>query len=207
MNAGTESILLYKGHTNTVHQKLTGVTRLIKLSNCFPINNIWMKKERESSRRRHSYLFDDYKYWTLENPVGFILWRMWMSVHKTSWHFILKLFQSRQMWWTVTMTTGIKKLQLTHPEVVHDLDCLLKLYRDVHGDVVVETRTRRELLWERRPVVFPAWNRTIKDMIVTDSKALKEIKSSCFIWDSSDYSLVFLGFKQWGQTAFAITAQ
>ena len=48
------------------------------------------------------------------------------------------------------------KALLTHPEVVHDLDRLLKLDRNVHGDVVVETRTHGELLWEGRPVVFPA---------------------------------------------------
>lgn len=44
---------------------------------------------------------------------------------------------------------------LTHPDVVHDLDSLLEIYRDVHCDVMVETGTHRELLWERRPVVFP----------------------------------------------------
>lgn len=45
---------------------------------------------------------------------------------------------------------------LTHPEVIHDLDSLLKIYGDVHGDVVVEAGTHGELLREGRPVVFPA---------------------------------------------------
>jgi len=49
----------------------------------------------------------------------------------------------------------------THPEVVHDFDRLLKLYRNIHGDVVVETRTHGEFLWEGRPVVFPTW-KTVK---------------------------------------------
>lgn len=43
---------------------------------------------------------------------------------------------------------------LTHPQVVHDLDGLLKLYRNVHCDVVVETRANREILWQWRPVVL-----------------------------------------------------
>lgn len=43
---------------------------------------------------------------------------------------------------------------LTHPKVVHDLHSLLELYRNVHRNVVVETRANRELLWQRRPVVF-----------------------------------------------------
>lgn len=47
---------------------------------------------------------------------------------------------------------------LTHPEVIHDLDCLLKLYRDVHCNVVVETRAHGQILWEGWPVIFPAWN-------------------------------------------------
>lgn len=45
---------------------------------------------------------------------------------------------------------------LTHPEVIHELDGLLKLHRDVHRDVMVEAGTHREALRERRPVVFPA---------------------------------------------------
>lgn len=44
---------------------------------------------------------------------------------------------------------------LTHPEVIHDLDRLLKLDRDVHGDVVVETGTHGEVLRERQPVILP----------------------------------------------------
>lgn len=45
-------------------------------------------------------------------------------------------------------------IQLTHPKVVHDLDRLLELYRNVHGNVVVETWADRELLWQWRPVVL-----------------------------------------------------
>lgn len=49
-----------------------------------------------------------------------------------------------------------KKQLLTHPEVIHDLDGLLKLDRDVHGNVVVEARTDRGILRQGRPVIFPA---------------------------------------------------
>lgn len=45
---------------------------------------------------------------------------------------------------------------LTHPEVVHDLDGLLELDGNVHGDVVVETRADRELLRQGGPVVLTA---------------------------------------------------
>lgn len=45
---------------------------------------------------------------------------------------------------------------LTHPEVVHDLNSLLVLDGNVHGDVVVETRADGELLWQRGPVVLTA---------------------------------------------------
>lgn len=44
---------------------------------------------------------------------------------------------------------------LTHPQVVHYLNRLLKLHRDIHGYVMIETRTHGELLRQRRPVVFP----------------------------------------------------
>lgn len=44
---------------------------------------------------------------------------------------------------------------LTHPEVVHDLDGLLVLDGNVHGDVVVEARANGELLWKGGPVVLP----------------------------------------------------
>ena len=43
---------------------------------------------------------------------------------------------------------------LTHPKVVHDLHGLLELYRNVHCNVVVETWTNGELLWQWRPVVL-----------------------------------------------------
>lgn len=64
----------------------------------------------------------------------------------------------------VTRTRGLRsrvcgRRPLTHPQVVHDLDRLLELHWDVHRDVVVETGTHGELLRQRRPVVFPAWNR------------------------------------------------
>lgn len=49
-----------------------------------------------------------------------------------------------------------ERRSLTHPEVIHELDRLLKLHRDVHRDVVVEAGTHGEALGERRPVVFPA---------------------------------------------------
>lgn len=52
----------------------------------------------------------------------------------------------------------LRKSLLTHPEVVHDFDCLLKLYGNVYSNIVVETRSHRKPLWERRPVVFPAYN-------------------------------------------------
>lgn len=48
---------------------------------------------------------------------------------------------------------GVKD-PLTHPKVVHDLDSLLELYRSVHCNIVVETWTNRELLWQWRPVVL-----------------------------------------------------
>lgn len=51
---------------------------------------------------------------------------------------------------------GQQRPSMKHPEVVHDLNRLLKLYRNVHGDVVVETGAHWELLWEGGPVVFPA---------------------------------------------------
>lgn len=43
---------------------------------------------------------------------------------------------------------------LTHPKVVHDLDGLLELYRNVHCNIMVETWANRELLWQWRPVVL-----------------------------------------------------
>lgn len=51
-----------------------------------------------------------------------------------------------------------QKQPLTHPEIIHDLDRLLELNRDVHRDVVVETGTHWETLRQGRPVVFPPWN-------------------------------------------------
>lgn len=51
---------------------------------------------------------------------------------------------------------ALDRRSLTHPEVIHELDSLLKLHRDVHRDVVVEAGTHGEALRERRPVVFPA---------------------------------------------------
>jgi len=45
---------------------------------------------------------------------------------------------------------------LTHPKVVHDLDGLLELHRNIHRDVVVEALANGELLRQRRPVVLTA---------------------------------------------------
>ena len=46
---------------------------------------------------------------------------------------------------------------LTHPQVVDDLDGLLEVHWDVHGDVMVEAWPYWEFLWKWRPVVFPAY--------------------------------------------------
>lgn len=54
------------------------------------------------------------------------------------------------------MQPSQRRRSLTHPEVIHELDRLLELHRDVHRDVVVEAGAHGEALGERWPVVFPA---------------------------------------------------
>lgn len=65
----------------------------------------------------------------------------------------VKLRFLRRQYWVV-------RDLLTHPEVVHDLDGLLVLDGNVHGDVVVETRADGELLWQGGPVVLTACQRS-----------------------------------------------
>lgn len=55
---------------------------------------------------------------------------------------------------SVILRSCLGRDSLTHPEVVHDLDGLLVLDGNVHGNVVVETRPNGELLWKGGPVVL-----------------------------------------------------
>lgn len=51
---------------------------------------------------------------------------------------------------------------LTHPQVVHDLDGLLVLDRNVHCNVVVETWAYGELLRQWGPVVLTPCGEEVK---------------------------------------------
>lgn len=57
------------------------------------------------------------------------------------------MFQSRWLFSSL-------KNPLTHPKVVHDLNSLLELYGNVHGNVVVETWPDGEFLRQWGPVIL-----------------------------------------------------
>jgi len=57
---------------------------------------------------------------------------------------------------TETLMVSEPNGQLTHPEVVHNLDSLLKIYWYVHSDIMIETRANGEPLRQWRPVVLTA---------------------------------------------------
>lgn len=81
---------------------------------------------------------------------------------------------------------------LTHPQVIHDLDRLLVLHRDVHRDVVVETGTHWELLRQGRPVVFPAWNRRERaavELAAQDPEAFLPLQGAHLLTRSASASL------------------
>lgn len=57
----------------------------------------------------------------------------------------------------------LKKKILTHPQVVHNLYCLLEFYRNVYWKILVKTRTYRKILRKRWPVIFSTCKRENKE--------------------------------------------
>lgn len=70
---------------------------------------------------------------------------------------------------------------LTHPKVVHDLDSLLKLYGNVHCNVVVETWPNGEFLRQWGPVILASCkdNDIIVWMISSHVQYIQNIKCVC----------------------------
>lgn len=69
---------------------------------------------------------------------------------------------------------------LTHPQIVHNLYCLLEFYRDVYRKVLVETWTHWKILRKRWPVIFSTCKSEKKKSLKKVLKKKKEPYNTAF---------------------------